>query len=145
MSIELILAIVVGLVVLWLAYIGVWLYSRKPQDDAEAINETPKKGDSTMEYYSCFISYSHKDEAFAKKLHADLQQEGVQCWYAPEDLKIGDKFRHTFDASVLAHHKLLLILSEHSITSDWVEQEVENSEDRNGEKGSRESERARVL
>ncbi|MGD1103042.1 MAG: TIR domain-containing protein [Terriglobia bacterium] len=36
---------------------------------------------------------SLKDDDFAQRLHADLQQKGVCCWFAPEDLKIGDKFR----------------------------------------------------
>ena len=46
-----------------------------------------------IQFYSCFISYSSKDEAFAERLYADLQGENVRCWFAPEDLKIGDKFR----------------------------------------------------
>jgi hypothetical protein len=46
-----------------------------------------------FQYYSCFISYSSRDEALAQRLHADLQVDGVRCWFAPEDLKIGDEFR----------------------------------------------------
>lgn len=45
-----------------------------------------------IEYYSCFISYSSKDEEFARRLYADLQSNNVRCWFAPEDLDIGDKF-----------------------------------------------------
>lgn len=48
---------------------------------------------SAFEFYSCFIGYSTKDKEFAERLYADLQREHVRCWYAPEDLKIGDKFR----------------------------------------------------
>jgi uncharacterized protein YjbI with pentapeptide repeats len=44
-----------------------------------------------IDFYSCFISYSDKDRAFAERLYADLQSEGVRCWFAPEDMKIGDK------------------------------------------------------
>jgi hypothetical protein len=76
-------------------------------------------------YYSCFISYSSKDEAFADRLHAELQINGVRCWFAPDDFKIGDKIRPTIDDSIRAHDKLLLILSKHSIASNWVEHEVE--------------------
>ena len=82
-----------------------------------------------IEYYSCFISYSHKNEAFAKRLHADLQTHNVRCWYAPHDMKIGDKIRPTIDDSIRIHDKLLLILSEHSVQSDWVEHEVEHALD----------------
>lgn len=86
-----------------------------------------------IQFYSCFISYSHKDEAFATRLHNDLQAKGVRCWFAPEDMKIGDKIRPRIDESIRIHDKLLLVLSEHSVTSQWVEQEVETALERERE------------
>jgi hypothetical protein len=80
-----------------------------------------------IEFYSCFISYSSKDDEFAKRLYADLQRERVRCWFAPEDLKIGDKFRPRIDEAIRIYDKLLLILSENSIHSPWVETEVETA------------------
>ncbi len=80
-----------------------------------------------IDYYTCFISYSSKDSLFARRLYADLQSHGVRCWFAPEDMKIGDKIRHRIDESIRLYDKLLLVLSEHSITSTWVEQEVETA------------------
>ena len=80
-----------------------------------------------IEFYSCFISYSSKDEQFAQRLHADLQAEGVRCWFAPEDLRIGEQFRLRIDEAIRLHDKLLLILSEHSVESPWVEHEVESA------------------
>ena len=78
-----------------------------------------------IDFYSCFISYSTKDTDFAQRLHADLQQKGVRCWFAPEDLKIGDKFRTRIDESIRVYDKLMVILSANSINSPWVEKEVE--------------------
>lgn len=78
-----------------------------------------------LEYYTCFISYSTIDQTFVGKLHDDLQSNGVRCWFAPEDMKIGDKIRSRIDESIRNYDKLLLVLSEHSIASDWVEFEVE--------------------
>jgi uncharacterized protein YjbI with pentapeptide repeats len=80
-----------------------------------------------IQFYSCFISYSSKDQDFAERLYDDLQNKGVRSWFAPEDLKIGDKIRDRIDESIRLRDKLLLILSEHSITSDWVEHEVESA------------------
>jgi uncharacterized protein YjbI with pentapeptide repeats len=80
-----------------------------------------------IQFYSCFISYSSKDQEFAERLYADLQNKGVRCWFAPEDLKIGDKIRDRIDESIRLRDKLLLILSENSIASDWVEHEVESA------------------
>jgi uncharacterized protein YjbI with pentapeptide repeats len=80
-----------------------------------------------IEYYSCFISYSSKDEAFARRLYADLQSNNVRCWFAPEDLKIGERIRSGIDEAIRLHDKLLLILSRHSVASGWVEREVKSA------------------
>jgi hypothetical protein len=80
-----------------------------------------------IEFCSCFISYSSKDEDFAKRLYADLRHEHVRCWFAPEDLKIGDRFRPRIDEAIRVYDKLLLILSKNSIHSTWVEREVETA------------------
>ena len=80
-----------------------------------------------IEFYSCFISYSSKDDEFARRLHADLQDNGVRCWFAPDDLRIGDKFRARIDEAIRLHDKLLLILSEDSVNSPWVDNEVESA------------------
>jgi hypothetical protein len=80
-----------------------------------------------IEFYSCFISHSSKDAEFLRRLYADLQSAGVRSWYAVEDLKIGDKFRDRIDESVRLHDKLLLVLSENSVSSQWVEKEVETA------------------
>jgi uncharacterized protein YjbI with pentapeptide repeats len=78
-----------------------------------------------IQYHSCFISYSNKDGMLARRLHADLQTSGVRCWFAPKDLKIGDKFRQRIDEAIHLQDKLLLLLSNQSIASTWVESEVE--------------------
>jgi hypothetical protein len=83
-----------------------------------------------IQFYSCFISYSNEDQNFAERLHADLQNSGVRSWYAPEDLKIGEKIRVGIDESIRVHDKLLLILSKNSIGSAWVEKEVEMAMER---------------
>ena len=80
-----------------------------------------------IEYYTCFISYSHHDEAFANRLYSDLQNKGVRCWFAPEDMDVGDKIRHRIDETIRIYDKLLLVLSEHSIASTWVAYEVERA------------------
>ncbi|NTW82583.1 MAG: toll/interleukin-1 receptor domain-containing protein [Chlorobiaceae bacterium] len=84
---------------------------------------------SPIEYYSCFISYSHMDDEFARRLHNDLQAAGVRCWFAPHDMKIGDKIRPTIEDSIRVYDKLLLILSTNSVNSKWVKHEVEHALD----------------
>jgi hypothetical protein len=77
-----------------------------------------------IQYYSCFISFSTKDQLFAERLHADLQSKGVRCWFAPHDLPIGAKTWDAIDEAIRLRDKLLVILSRASIASDWVEDEV---------------------
>jgi predicted ABC-type transport system involved in lysophospholipase L1 biosynthesis ATPase subunit len=48
----------------------------------------------------------------------------VRCWFAPHDLRIGDKILDAIDAAIRLREKVVLILSEHSIKSGWVEDEV---------------------
>jgi hypothetical protein len=78
-----------------------------------------------IQYYSCFISYSSRDHDFAQHLYDDLQNNGVRCWFAPEDLKIGDQIRPRIDQEIRLRDKLLVILSENSVKSEWVGDEVE--------------------
>lgn len=79
---------------------------------------------------SCFPSYSSKDDAFVRKLHAALQERGVRCWFAPEDLPIGGKIRPTIDREIFRKDRFLIVLSTNSINSSWVEKEVETAFER---------------
>ncbi len=54
-----------------------------------------------------------------------LQVNGVRCWLASEDLKTGETFRNRMEKEIGAHDKLLVILSENSVRSQWVGFEVE--------------------
>jgi len=89
------------------------------------IEHLPSFLNEAVQYYSCFISYSSHDQEFAEQLHTDLQANGVRCWFAPEDLKIGDEFQERIKESIQLHDKLLLVLSENSMVSPWVEREVQ--------------------
>ena len=88
------------------------------------IDYLPSLLNQPIQFYSCFISYSAKDQDVAERLHADLQNKGVRCWFAPHDLPIGAKILDGIDEAIRLRDKVLLILSEHSIKSDWVKDEV---------------------
>jgi uncharacterized protein YjbI with pentapeptide repeats len=77
-----------------------------------------------IEFYSLFISYSTHDQEFAKRLHADLQDKGVRCWFAPHDLRGGKKVYRQIDEAIRVYDKLLLILSPASMESEWVRTEI---------------------
>jgi uncharacterized protein YjbI with pentapeptide repeats len=77
-----------------------------------------------FEFYSCFISYSTKDQEFADRLYADLQAKGVRCWFAPHDVQAGKKLHEQIDEAIRLHERLLLLLSHASMESDWVKTEI---------------------
>jgi hypothetical protein len=117
-----------------------WLSSRLPLPFLRGvglpdnlIDYLPSLLNQAIQFYSCFISYSSKDQAFAERLHADLQAKGVRCWFAPHDMRTGDKIRTRIDEVIRIHQKLLLILSADAVASGWVEKEVETAFEREQE------------
>jgi len=90
----------------------------------ETIGHIESLAANLVEFYSCFISYSFKDQDFADRLYADLQSKGVRCWFAPHDIQGGRKLHEQIDEAIRLHDKLLLILSPHSMESEWVKTEI---------------------
>jgi hypothetical protein len=82
---------------------------------------------SPIQWNSCFISYSNKDKKFAERLHARMRQSGLRVWFAPEDMKGGDYFFEQIERAIQLHDRLLLVLSEDSIQSKWVEREIKKA------------------
>lgn len=77
-----------------------------------------------IEYYSCFISYSHQDKSFARRLHDQLQAKGIRCWLDEKQLLPGDDIYEQVDRGIRMWDKVLLCCSQHSLTSWWVDNEV---------------------
>lgn len=77
-----------------------------------------------IEFYSCFISYSTKDQVFADRLYADLQTKGVRCWFAPHDIRGGRKIHEQINEAIGIFDRLILILSTSSMNSEWVKTEI---------------------
>jgi uncharacterized protein YjbI with pentapeptide repeats len=76
------------------------------------------------EFYSCFISFSTRDREFADRLHGRMTQEKLRVWYAPENMKSGCKVLDQLEGAIQAQHRLLIVLSEASMQSGWVETEL---------------------
>jgi len=77
-----------------------------------------------IQFYSCFISYSHQDEEFSQRLHSRMRSENLRVWFAPEDMKGGRKLHEEIFRAIQIHDKLLLVLSENSMKSEWVMTEI---------------------
>jgi uncharacterized protein YjbI with pentapeptide repeats len=78
-----------------------------------------------VRYRSCFLSYSRKDNRFVERLHTDLQNAGLVCWYDQRDLKVGEEFPTSIEEAVRSFDAVLVVLSHDSLASEWVAREVE--------------------
>ncbi len=70
-----------------------------------------------------FISYSHANSAFVDKLETKLNENGIRFWRDIHDATAG-RLERQIDRAIRHNPTVLLILSEHSTSSDWVEHEA---------------------
>ena len=78
----------------------------------------------------CFISHSAKDSEFVDLLFQDLQGLEIGTWYAPRHMKTGDWNLDSIIRAINECDKFLVVISENSIGSNWVDTEVKLSIDR---------------
>ncbi|MDX1708609.1 MAG: toll/interleukin-1 receptor domain-containing protein [Desulfobacterales bacterium] len=88
------------------------------------ISYTGYLNEKAFKYNSCFISFSGNDRNFIEKIGDDLQREGIRCWYAPEEMKMGDAIRQQVDQLIRIQDKLIVVLSKFSVESQWIQKEV---------------------
>ena len=81
----------------------------------------------TIDFYSCFISFTEEDDLFAERLYNDLQAAGVRCWRWKEDAKWGRTLMRSIDEAVRVYNKLVVICSEASLKSPAVIREIERA------------------
>jgi hypothetical protein len=87
-------------------------------------------------YYSCFLSYSAQDTGFVRKLVSDLSNAGVDCWLDTKDISAGAPIEREIRRGLSRQDKLLLVLSQSSARSRWVESELRLALSLERERGS---------
>lgn len=80
-----------------------------------------------FEFYTCFISFTGKDDEFSLRLYRGLQAEGVRCWRWKEDARWGTSLMREVDQAVRHYDKLVIILSEHALKAEPVIREIERA------------------
>jgi hypothetical protein len=93
----------------------------------EFINYLPSFWNQPYKFYSCFISYSHADKVFARRLHDTLQGRSIRCWLDEHQIYAGDKIHRAIDEGIKLWDKVLLCCSEASLTSWWVDAEIQKA------------------
>lgn len=88
------------------------------------IEYMPSLLNEPIQFYSCFISYSHADKAFARRVHDALQGRGIRCWLDEYQVLPGDDIYASVDRGIRLWDKVLLCCSKDSLKSWWVDNEV---------------------
>lgn len=71
-----------------------------------------------------FISHSSDDKRFVRTLKTDLNENGVNTWFDEDELNFGDSLLEKLELSIIDTSHFIIILSESSINSIWVQQEL---------------------
>ena len=94
------------------------------------IDYLPSLFGKAINFYSCFISYSHANKSFASRLHDQLQGKGIRCWLDEHQMLPGDNILKQVDEGIRPWDKVLLCCSEASLTSWWVDKEIDKALDK---------------
>jgi hypothetical protein len=71
-----------------------------------------------------FISYSHADSAFVKRLADDLKKAGLDIWLDELEIKVGESILERVTAGIHESAYLIVVLSPQSVRSKWVRFEL---------------------
>ena len=74
--------------------------------------------------YTCFIRHSNADEAFARRLHDELQNQDIRCWLSNLELNPGTRFRSAVGESLGPGDVIVLVLSSRSLQIRSLEKQV---------------------
>jgi hypothetical protein len=74
---------------------------------------------------SVFLSYSHADREFVRRLAQDLTNQAVEVWLDEWRMAVGQDIKAVLDEGIAAYDFFLIVLSETSIGSGWVRHELE--------------------
>jgi hypothetical protein len=73
---------------------------------------------------SIFLSHSHADKAFVRKLFLDLESHGVKAWLDEAEIRPGDSLIAKIEEGIEEMDYLGVVLSPNSVESEWVLREV---------------------
>jgi len=75
--------------------------------------------------YPAFLSHSWADKEFVRKLYGALTELGVTAWLDEKKMKPGDNIHDSINEGIKHYDKMILVCSERSLNSWWVEKELE--------------------
>jgi hypothetical protein len=94
-------------------------------DEAVAAKQT--RHEAYSEQRVAFISHSSKDKKFVRQLAADLVANGVNVWLDEQRIRVGDSIPEKVAQGVAESDFFLLVISENSVGSAWVQKELNSA------------------
>ena len=76
---------------------------------------------------SVFLSHTHADKPFVRRIGADLAALGARVWIDEAELRIGDSLLGRISAAIDEMEFLAVVLSPEAVASSWVQQELEQA------------------
>ena len=71
-----------------------------------------------------FLSHNSLDKLFARRLASTLEASGVQVWIDEAEILPGDSLLGKIELAIDRVDYLIVVLSPHSVSSEWVTREV---------------------
>lgn len=75
--------------------------------------------------WAAFISYSKRDRAIARRLHAALETAGLRSWMDASNLQAGERLTQNVEAAIADASCVVVLLTPFANESKWVQKEVE--------------------
>lgn len=75
-----------------------------------------------------FISYSHQDQEYARKLGDELRKRGIDHWM-DDQTRTGDDWVNRIEQEILSSAAVIIIMSPDAEKSRWVKREILTAED----------------
>jgi len=92
---------------------------------AEALTTTPNQ--LPKKKYDIFVSYSHLNEIVVNKIVDALRQRDIKVWHDGSEMKPGDVLRERINQGIEQANNFLIIVSEDSLNSPWVQYELNSA------------------
>jgi hypothetical protein len=71
-----------------------------------------------------FISYSHDDREFVRRLADDLMRRSISVWWDEWEIGVGDSLIDKVESGITSSSYLAIVLSPSSVSSAWVREEL---------------------
>ena len=72
-----------------------------------------------------FISYSSADKETAEHLAKDLISQGVDAWFDKWEIMPGNSLRRKIEQGISEASHFIVLLTENSLKSEWVQTELD--------------------